>query len=241
MLTAFRREFQRIADAKLNLVLSAEDLAYLDGDGQLAQRARAVLLHDLLAPFAGRVTAVLVYRTPRAAALQSLYTEDRDWARDGVETASDAHAPLSSWLAAKLHGGTLLRSSRFEARPLPDLRTTSASPDHLKAEAAPKLRMFHVLSTRHAPPWSSSMNLGRLADAYSASGFGIEVVSSSGARRAGLDVTDIVACEVLKTPCTGGQARWSSYAPSTTYESSYDGVAHGTADGKAAGTAGRMD
>ena len=56
-----------------------------------------MLLHDLLAPFDGRVTAALVYRTPRGSALQSVYTEDVGWAREnGIAAAADAHAPFST-------------------------------------------------------------------------------------------------------------------------------------------------
>lgn len=190
LLRIFRAEFLRIANAGRNLILSAEDLAYLDGDAGLGARARAVLLDDLLAPFRGRVTAVLVYRTPRASALQSVYTEEVDWARDGIETAYDAHATFSAWLSQRLHAGNLLCK----------------------------------------PPWSSSLNPGRLADAFAWTGFDVRVISSSGARRAGLDVSDVLACEVMGVACECGRAQsWSLYKAARTYETQFHGVAHGMA------------
>ena len=186
VLDAFRREFQRIASAGLNLILSAEDLAYLDGDDAGAQHARNLLRHDLLAPFGSRVTVAITYRTPRASALQSVYAEDVEWAANGVRAASDALAPLSAWFAARLHSGALLRS----------------------------------------PPWSGSMNPGRLASAFETSGFRIAVISSAGVQRDGVDVTDAVACELLSTPCVRGKAHWSTYKRARTAEMHYDGVAH---------------
>ena len=83
-------------------------------------------------------------------------------------------------------------------------------------------------SLLHQPPWSSSLNPGRLADAYASTGFRIGVISSTGARRQGRDVTDVVACDLLGVPCDCGRAsRWSSYVAARTYETRYDGVAHG--------------
>ena len=148
-----------------------------------------MLLHDLLAPFEGRVTAALVYRTPRGSALQSVYTEDVGWAREnGIAAAADAHAPFSTWLAQRLDGGSLL----------------------------------------HQPPWSSSLNPGRLASAYASTGFTIGVISPTGARRQARDVSDVVACDLLGVPCDCGKASlWSSYSAARTYETRYDGVAHG--------------
>ena len=61
-------------------------------------------------------------------------------------------------------------------------------------------------------PWSSSLNPGRLAAAWRRAGFGVRVVSSSGAARDGLDVSDVLACEVLSLPCDrSGRASWSHY------------------------------
>ena len=83
-------------------------------------------------------------------------------------------------------------------------------------------------SLLHQPPWSSSLNPGRLADAYASTGFRIGVISSTGARRQGRDVADVVACDLLGVPCDCGRAsRWSSYVTVRTYETRYDGVAHG--------------
>jgi len=40
----------------------------------------------------------------------------------------------------------------------------------------------------------------------------VRVVSSSGAARDGLDVSDVLACEVLNLPCDrSGRASWSHY------------------------------
>ena len=86
----FRDEFRRIAsDAHApNLVLSAEDLAYYDGNDAGDVYARRVLFDELLRPFAER-WIVIVHRQPRAAALQSVFTEEFDWVKDGVRTASE--------------------------------------------------------------------------------------------------------------------------------------------------------
>lgn len=182
-LRKFRHEFERVAQTRRapNIVLSAEDLAYFDGDDPTSVRVRRSL-RTLLASF-DDVTAVIVYRTPRVAAMQSTFTEELDWGWDGVETG--ARTPFSTWLFEKLHNGSLLQR----------------------------------------PPWSSALNLARLADAYSGSGFRIQIVSSSGAAEDGLDVTDVVACEILGVPCTHGKAAWTRYSDRRTYETRFDSLA----------------
>ena len=182
----FRDEFRHVAQSGApNLVFSAEDLAYYDGDDEDDVHARGALF-ELLRPFEER-WVVIVHRQPRAAALQSVFTEELDWVKDGALAASDARAPLSHWLYSKLSDGQLLRQ----------------------------------------PPWSSSLNLGRLADAYNASGFRVIVVSMAGAQHDGVGLAESIVCEVLGTPCTCGRADWSRYKPARTYESpKFNGVAH---------------
>ena len=127
----------------------------------------------------------MVYRTPRAQAAQSVFTEDLDYGHVGVVLGG--HHSLSAWLYERLSGGELL----------------------------------------HRAPWSSSLNPGRLADAYAASGFVLTALASAGAARDGLDVTDLLACEVLHLPCDDrGRAAWSRYGARRTYESGFDSLAH---------------
>ena len=177
----YSREFERAYKSRRSVVLSAEDLAYFDGDDPTSVGVRRSL-RSLLSKF-DDVTAVIVYRTPRAAAVQSTFTEELDWGWDGVELG--ARTPFSTWLFEKLHDGSLLQRA----------------------------------------PWSSALNLARLADAYAASGYKIQLVSSSGAAEDGLDVSDVVACEVLGLPCTAGKATWSRYGDRRTYETRFDSVA----------------
>jgi hypothetical protein len=85
---------------------------------------------------------------------------------------------------------------------------------------------LHDGSLLHRAPWSSALNIGRLADAYSRSGFTVRLISSEGAAADGLDLTDVVVCEVLGVGCTHGKATWSAYGRRRTYETEYDSLAH---------------
>ena len=78
----------------------------------------------------------------------------------------------------------------------------------------------------HKPPWSASLNIGQLADAYTSSGFRAIVINSAGAARDGLDVSDVVACEVLALGCQCGRARWSTYRSTRTGETHYHAVTY---------------
>ena len=108
-LAYYQREFARVAASSHapNLVISAEDLALFDGDGAADVAARAAL-RRLLAPF-GSVEVVMVYRTPRAQAVQSVFTEDLDYGHEGVVLGG--HHTLSAWLYEKLGDGSLLRTA----------------------------------------------------------------------------------------------------------------------------------
>ena len=166
LLARYAKEFERVASSSApNLVLSAEDFALFDGSDATSVGVRRQL-RELLSRFE-QVEAVVVFRTPRAPAMQSVYTEDLDWGYDGV--AEGGRTSLAAWLYSKLDEGTLLRRA----------------------------------------PWSSSLNIGRLSDAWNASGFSVRVISSAGARADGLDTTDVLACEILGLPCTRGKAAWS--------------------------------
>ena len=57
----------------------------------------------------------------------------------------------------------------------------------------------------------------------------MQLISSAGAAQDGLDVTDVVACEVLGVRCAGGRATWSRYTRGRTYETKFDAVAHSAA------------
>lgn len=186
VLHRFEQSFARIAlSAAPNLVVSAEDLALFDGADARSVEARRTL-RRLLQPFA-EATVLIVYRTPRAPAVQSLFTEDLDWGYDGVREG--AHGGMAAWLYRRLHNASLLTTA----------------------------------------PWSSSTRVARLADAYASSGFAIQIISSTGAARDGLDTTDVLACEVLGVPCTDGKAAWSAYRRARTDETGYDGLASSVA------------